>query len=212
MLTSRLIVRVSYSERVLVSRVVNSVKSNMKKTLNKAHTRETVMRNAAAAMKHELLAQKHVPRNSIKDAAKQCRLTLDLDEGFQEEQFQNKVGRGDNINIWRGVVAEMFDQAWSAQVTEHEYKDENDMPKKDKVPEPKIRVCSTTFMNILRPEFRGGGQDGEAHVTTSDAESLKEVDVLTGIIESCQDHVTDVIDELSILVEKTLLKVSYSHS
>ncbi|KAF9079542.1 hypothetical protein BGX27_006292, partial [Mortierella sp. AM989] len=56
----------------------------------------------------------------------------------------------------------------------------------------KIRVCTTTLKNILRPELQ----------------NIEDVNKIVDIISESQDKVTDVIDELSLLLHKHLLELA----
>jgi hypothetical protein len=133
----------------------------------------------------------------MSDTAKDCRITHGLDNKFQEPQLQKKLGaHGNNIKVWQGIVHDKFDDLWSACVKEALGRGDGstEPTKKDA---PGIRVCTTTLKNILRPEFTD--------------EKCKDLERIVGTIESCQDEVTDVIDELSVIVEKLHLEVSYGH-
>ncbi|KAI8349759.1 hypothetical protein B0O80DRAFT_140315 [Mortierella sp. GBAus27b] len=181
----------------LESRIRSIVKTTLEKKRKADETPESVLHKAEESTRDQALTQKHVPRGSMSETAKDCRVTHGLDNGFQEPQLQKKLGpNGNNIKVWQEVVRDKFDDLWSACAKEALGRG-NGSTAPTKKDAPGIRVCTTTLKNILRPEFTD--------------EKCKDLERIVGTIESCQDDVTDVIDELSVIVEKLHIEVSYGH-
>jgi hypothetical protein len=107
--------------------------------------------------------------------------------------FTRSLADVGNVLIWRELVHQNFDTMWKGKVSTSTSisPEATTVPKKAK---PKIRMCTTTIKNIIRPELADQAN----------------VERIIGTIEQCQDEVTDVIDELSVVVLQHTISVSLS--
>ncbi|KAI8347571.1 hypothetical protein B0O80DRAFT_465434 [Mortierella sp. GBAus27b] len=194
----------------------SKIRAVVKTTLEKGKTKETpqsALEKAKTSTREKAISQKHVPRGSMSDAAKYCRIAYSLDDDFQEPQLQKKLGaHGNNIQVWQRIVRGKFDGIWTACVEGAPESSNDSAAAATEKHAPGIRVCTVTLKNILRSEFMyEKSEDLEQPVRTIELrqdETSKDLDRIVRTIESCQDEVTDVIDELAVMVDKLHMELA----
>ncbi|KAF8951852.1 hypothetical protein BGZ46_003774, partial [Entomortierella lignicola] len=192
------------SQKIIHSKIVDIVSPVLKRKKFKANeTKESALAEKFAKTKSDVVDAKRVPRNTM-DIAHE--LILDKYHDFTFANFRKsdivaKLGsETSSFNIFQQYVRSNFDSLWESTLAECEAKipaqtnkegdNEDEYQVEDSNGEDKdIRTCTVTLKSILRPD-------------------LDHVEELISMLKTSQVDVTNFIDELSILVHKTVLMVA----
>ena len=182
-------------------------KGVLKKLIGDQPTKKTKNQAEKKAEIHKDLSERpRMPRDTLDDATKSYREEFDLGSEFDATHFRNILGSKENLEIWKAVVKDHFEEYWTAAASRDtkkraKGKDKEKGKDKDEAGEEEddetekdegLRTCSATLKQILRSDI----QDHHH--------------LIVDIIEDNQVSLSTCVDELSALTQKSTLAVSTS--
>ncbi|KAF9963832.1 hypothetical protein BGZ65_010474 [Modicella reniformis] len=180
--------------RVCIDRVGSDIKKAVgdimsKKKMKAGETKESLLEAKRKELKSEMEARPRVPRGIVQKL--HSVLTQNLYSSFSYVQLRGLLEDGENITCWRRAVQTSFDDSWAEAEAVQKVEDEEPTTKKDhtqdKNEDENVRTCTVTLKQILRPDL------------------MEHYKNLTTIAEQRQTAITNSIDELAVLTQKTLL-------
>lgn len=166
-----------------------------KQKFKKGSTKESELEKKRDELKNRFLKAKSLPRNTIHHALESVRELHGLSHRFKAEDLQKKLGPSKaNIATFNETANSNFDSVWQEALENCEGGEQIDIEAdgdKSKFAKKNIRTCSATLKQILRPDI------------------MNYYDNIVGILNGNQSTITDIISELSILAQKTVIIVSH---
>ncbi|KAF9940436.1 hypothetical protein BGZ65_006993, partial [Modicella reniformis] len=160
-------------------------------SVNKKRKLKAEEKDKALADERVKLLEDAVDRSKLPKGIKQQAITIlknecIVDASFDAANLDNKL-RGVNTNhIWKEVVEAEFDNKWNAVMVRPESEDGQVKEKKQK-----LSTFTMSLNQLLRPDL---GEENRQRIVD--------------LIEKSQASITDDMDELMVLLHKTILQIA----
>jgi hypothetical protein len=169
-----------------------------KKKFNQGQTKESLLAEKKIELKNYMMNRSSTPRGTLQDVFDILTKEQELDPAFNYVRLRGILSDGVTLTSWKQSVQEGFDTVWQQELqtvasagptSNQKRRGRNDNGEEDDSAE-QIRTCTTTLRQILRPDL------------------MDKYHEITRISEERQVAMTDTMDELCVLIQKTLLVVS----
>jgi hypothetical protein len=165
-----------------------------KKRFKTGESRESLLATKGPELKHDMMTRTRVPRGTLQNALNLLTQEQDLDPDLGIVHLRGLLTDGVNLTAWIRAVESSFDMSWQQELEQaseenhqHQVKVEEEV---DGSKDEQIRTCTVTLKQILRPDLMEHYSD------------------IVKIAEERQGAITNTVDELSVLIQKTSLVVS----
>jgi hypothetical protein len=164
-----------------------------KKKFKAGESMESLLATKGPELKQVMLSRTSVPRGTLQNVLDLLKQEQDLDPDFGYVQLLRLLPAKVNLSAWIGAVEASFDISWQQELEKASDEDHQHHAKTMESGESndeQIRTCSVTLKQILRPDLMDHYGD------------------IVEIAEERQRTITNTVDELNVLIQKTLLVVS----
>lgn len=166
-----------------------------KSQYKRGETKESLLKKAHDELKAALLTTKRLPPGTLQKAVDQARTDNGLGQELTTVLFQKCLGTqpAENINVWLNEVKTHMEDEWEEAIEGE--RGPTKRPKLEKqethtTTVDQTRTCTATLRQLLRFEV------AEKH------------DEMAKLADKCQEEITTVVDELSVLTLKATMAVS----
>ena len=164
-----------------------------RKKFKAGESMESLLATKGPELKQKMLSKTSVPRGTVQNVLDLLKQEQDLDPAFGYFQLLKLLPARVNLSAWIGAVEASFDMSWQQELEQASDEDHQHQAKAMESGESndeQIRTCNVTLKQILRPDLMDHYRD------------------IVEIAEEKQRTITNTVDELNVLIQKTLLVVS----
>lgn len=186
-------------DRICADRVATDIRKAVKDIMSKkkfknGESRESLLATKGPELKHDMMARTSVPRGTLQNALGLLRQEQDLDPCFGYVHLRRLLLDGVNLTAWIRAVESSFDMSWQQELEQASEEDHQRQvkveEKEDDSKDEQIRTCTVTLKQILRPDL------------------MEDYSDIVEIAEGRQRAISNTVDELCVLIQKTLLVVT----